>query len=60
MTTLVFPYHGGNHHVGKKPHCHVQLSGLNLQLAKAIEEERFEQASEIKNRIQRISDPPVL
>lgn len=64
MQELVYPYHKGDSHVGKTPKkyfsdkCNSSVEEktklLKLRLAKAIELEEYEKASDIKIQIQEI------
>lgn len=64
MVKMVFPYHGGDHHVGKRPKTlfkkqfetshEEQLKLLKLQMAKAIELEQYERAAEIKQELAKL------
>ena len=63
MEELVYPYHGGREHTGKIP----KYSGedvqeerkkiLKLKMAHAIEFEYYEEAAEIKKKLDALIDP---
>ena len=59
--TICKKYHHKMHHIGKKPKSKSQskkerINLLKLQLAKSIELEQYEKASQIKKEIKQISD----
>lgn len=64
MEELVYPYHkGAKNHIGKSPKSKLlgdRLKTLKLQMAHAIETERYEKAAEIKREIEGLSGSPEL
>ena len=65
MEKMVFPFHGGDQHVGKRPKKQMQrqmeedpvekMKLLKLRYAKALELEEYEQAAVIHEEIQQLS-----
>lgn len=68
MEQLVFPYHKANSHVGKIPKKYIhdlcnssieeKIKLLKLQLAKAIELEEYEKATQFKTELENLQNPP--
>jgi protein arginine kinase activator len=65
LEALLKSMHKGTRHVGKAPASHQQtramhrkLESLQADLAKAISEEDFEQAAQLRDEIKRLSDKP--
>ncbi|MEN6458630.1 MAG: UvrB/UvrC motif-containing protein [Thermoguttaceae bacterium] len=61
LEPLIVNIHGESHHVGKRPHTpasgsedRTQLIRLRRELKEAIDEERYERASALRDEIQRI------
>ena len=55
--------HGETHHAGKTPKCHptgaadrIQLIRLRRQMKEAVDEENYERASELRDKIRRIEE----
>ncbi len=57
LAVILRRIHGSNQHIGSRPRSHrylvneSELEGMKMELQKAIEEERFERAAELRDMI---------